>query len=353
MEEIVIIGGGIAGLVAANALIDFGYSPLLIDGGSYPSHKVCGEVISPESQPVLNKWNLGSNVTLNSMEIITASKSALLPIKLNARTCSRWKLDASLAERATSNDAIIRANTFVDNLINTKNKQETYELKLSNGEEVEAKNLIIGTGRLVSKLQHQTTAKKKYRGFKGHFSGIELHDTLQMYLVNDGYIGAAPIEDNKVNVAGIVNFQAHEDDILTIISQNPRLEKKLSQGNLEFSDWITVDAPEFGRRSLPNWPNTYFVGDAIGTLFPATGSGLSMGIISGYLAALYLKNKDPEGYRNLINEHFKKTFFWAKILHKIMMSEIVRNGGLNVVTHFPAFINMMHQKTRVKAFPIP
>jgi flavin-dependent dehydrogenase len=44
--DYVILGGGVAGLCAARRLIELGIQPLVIEAGSYPSHKVCGEFIS-------------------------------------------------------------------------------------------------------------------------------------------------------------------------------------------------------------------------------------------------------------------------------------------------------------------
>jgi flavin-dependent dehydrogenase len=39
-HDYVIVGGGIAGLCAANQLCDQGITPLVIESGDYPSHKI-------------------------------------------------------------------------------------------------------------------------------------------------------------------------------------------------------------------------------------------------------------------------------------------------------------------------
>ena len=55
---IIIIGGGLAGLIAAIHLRKNNYEVLVIEKNEYPKHKVCGEYISNEVLPYLNWLNL-------------------------------------------------------------------------------------------------------------------------------------------------------------------------------------------------------------------------------------------------------------------------------------------------------
>ena len=49
--EIIVIGGGLAGLTAAIHLGLEGRSVLVIEKNEYPNHKVCGEYVSNEVVP--------------------------------------------------------------------------------------------------------------------------------------------------------------------------------------------------------------------------------------------------------------------------------------------------------------
>ena len=51
--DIIIVGGGLAGLASAIHLSKKGLSVLLIEKNEYPKHKVCGEYISNEVLPYL------------------------------------------------------------------------------------------------------------------------------------------------------------------------------------------------------------------------------------------------------------------------------------------------------------
>ena len=57
-EEIVIVGGGLGGLMAAALLAKNGRSVLLIEKKTYPFHRVCGEYVSNEVQDFLKSENL-------------------------------------------------------------------------------------------------------------------------------------------------------------------------------------------------------------------------------------------------------------------------------------------------------
>ena len=56
--DVIIVGGGLAGLTSAIHLSKFGIGVLVIEKNSYPKHKVCGEYVSNEVLPYLNYLGL-------------------------------------------------------------------------------------------------------------------------------------------------------------------------------------------------------------------------------------------------------------------------------------------------------
>ncbi|WP_317045319.1 FAD-dependent oxidoreductase [Formosa algae] len=52
--DVIIVGGGLAGLSSAIHLSKGNLNVLVIEKNSYPKHKVCGEYISNEVLPYLN-----------------------------------------------------------------------------------------------------------------------------------------------------------------------------------------------------------------------------------------------------------------------------------------------------------
>lgn len=104
--EYVILGGGLAGLCAAKRLLELGARPLVIEAGGYPSHKVCGEFLSPSSLPILKKWNIHP-IPINQASLHTCSRSLKLTFSNPAGSLSHLTLDPQLAEQISQQGALL------------------------------------------------------------------------------------------------------------------------------------------------------------------------------------------------------------------------------------------------------
>ena len=119
--DIAIIGGGLAGLCLSIQCADAGYNCILFEKEAYPFHKVCGEYISNESLPFLEKlgvpislWNLPS---INELKISSPNgKGYLFPLSLGGFGVSRYKLDDYLYHLAISKGVEIFTNTKVQDI---------------------------------------------------------------------------------------------------------------------------------------------------------------------------------------------------------------------------------------------
>lgn len=69
VHDVIIIGGGLAGLTAAIDLSRYGYDIVLFETNSYPRHKVCREYISNEVYAYLK--NLGIDLLAAGAVAIT------------------------------------------------------------------------------------------------------------------------------------------------------------------------------------------------------------------------------------------------------------------------------------------
>src|ERR1700753_3239846 len=107
MYDVIIAGGGVAGLALSIQLGKAGYRVALFEKEIYPFHKVCGEYISLESWNFLEElglplsdWNLPIIRTL----ILSAPNGRLLTheLPLGGVGSSRYKIDAALAVLARS-----------------------------------------------------------------------------------------------------------------------------------------------------------------------------------------------------------------------------------------------------------
>ena len=78
--DVIIIGGGLAGLTTAIHLSKYGLKVTLIERNKYPKHKVCGEYISNEVLPYL-EW-LGLKIQDLKPSIISKMEFSTLTGKI-------------------------------------------------------------------------------------------------------------------------------------------------------------------------------------------------------------------------------------------------------------------------------
>lgn len=337
--EIVILGGGVAGLAAARRLIELGIKPLVIEAGNYPAHKVCGEFFSPSSLPILKRWDIDL-IPLRQVRLHTLTKSLPFDFPSPAGALSHISLDTELAQQIMQLGGNLLTNTKVEKFIPPSDSEGMHRLVLSSGEELFAKHLLIAAGRLSSHSNNAPTIR--YAGFKTHFSGIDLDSSLQMFLFPNAYLGLVPIENGGANMACITtieNFKkasSSKQFMQTLIESHPVLRKLISAGTNLFADWLEAFIPEFGLRSPPDWPHTYWIGDAAGTIPPASGNGLSLALASGCLAAEYASRDDPIGFKYAWRKQCASKIFYGKGLHRLMLHPILGNCAIRAGRLFPS-----------------
>lgn len=347
--EYLILGGGVAGLCAAKRLLELGIAPLVIEGGSYPSHKVCGEFISSSSLPILKQWNI-IPVQISSLQWHAGSKTMNFPFQQPAGSLSHLTLDQELAHQISREGASLLTNTKVIECIPSSKENDFHLLTLSSGEKIKAYHLLVATGRHPSSPSQKWSPR--YVGFKAHFSEIEFQETLHMFSFPGAYLGLSPVENGSVNVACLASmeifslFASAEAFMQHLVTSQPMLEKFFDSGKNLCSGWMQTFIPPFGLRSPPVWPRTYWIGDAASTIPPASGNGLSMAISSGCLAAEYAAKNQPQGFRKEWAMRSLWTIRWAKGLHHLFLNPSLAKGAISLGNAFPFFAQQIFNATR-------
>lgn len=347
--EFLIIGGGVAGLAVANRLADLNASSLIIEAGLYPSQKVCGEFLSPECLPFLEEWGIIPDHLISRVRLFKKNLSFTFPFPLPAGSMSRINLEGVLIDRAQKKGCHILFQTQVLEIKTPHQTGEKYYLiTLSNGETLKVKNLFIGAGRLAYSSS-TPPPQMKYTGFKAHFHGVKVEDTLHMHLLPGAYVGISQVEKDVVNVACLAKRKMEVSSMSSLndyLFRVPQIKEVLAKGHLDSVGWLKTSIPEFTIKTTPSWDNAYFIGDAAGTIPPATGDGLAMAITSGYLAANYALNQDPQGFKNAWQDHYRLRIRYGKILHHLMMRPFLSAMALYACKWSPALPKKLFSLTR-------
>lgn len=348
--EYVVIGGGVAGLCAAMRLSELGISPVVIEGGSYPSHKVCGEFLSPSSLPILQRWGVPF-LSITHLHWSAGGKGVSVNLPQQAGSLSHLTFDPFLARSLSHQGCTLLTETKVVDLKPMTHPGDAHILTLSSGEILKAKHLLIATGRLPGLGDK---IKPRYRGMKAHFQGLDLEPALHMHAFKEAYLGIVPVENGDANIACLATIEQVEAFPSTdafmqhLIDSDSGLHSLLRTGSNRLGGWMEALVPDFGWRTTPHWPQTYWIGDAAVTVPPASGNGLAFAIASGVLAAEFASKNQPEGFRKGWRKACSLQVSLAKGLHRLFLSPSWSGKAVNLCRHFPRLAPQVFSMTRLK-----
>jgi flavin-dependent dehydrogenase len=287
-SDVLIIGGGLAGLCSAIHLSSKGLSVILIEKEVYPRHKVCGEYVSNETLPYLSSlgidpFELGA-VRIDQLEFSVPGRNSLkTPLPLGGFGISRYALDHALYEKALEKGAQIvcdRAERidFEENAFQviTKNKQSYSSL------------FVIGAhGKrsvLDKKLDREFIRKKSsYVAVKAHYRGYFPENLVGLYNFEGGYCGVSNVEDKKINVCYIVDYRVFQqyksidrfqEDML---KSNKDLNAVLETSDIDFEKPLSISQISFETKELLV-DHVFMCGDSAGLIHPLCGNGMGMAI---------------------------------------------------------------------------
>lgn len=343
LEEIIIIGGGVAGLSCLNALLDRGSSALLIEGNQIGSPKMCGEFIAPEAVNVLQTWGIGPLLSIDQVNFKINNKYFLLTFPHQAGAFSRSEAELQLAKRALNKGGRILEKTLIQNVIPATDTTP-YILKLASGEEMFAKTIFFAVGKYASTQKIELP----YYGIKMHLAKSVPQNLLQMTSYKGAYFGVVPITKDKSNFACLIKKEIVEQAgdlkkfFANLLNENEFLHSLFQNQNT--SSWLEGKAPAFHFKKIPRWPNAYWIGDAFVNLPPAIGSGFGNSVTSARLAVDYYLQNDPVGYQKSISNRLKTKLKIGKFFHHLLLNPSLANSMWPLANKNKWLINWIMQK---------
>jgi Dehydrogenases (flavoproteins) len=356
--DLAVIGGGPAGTAAAITAAHNGHRALLLESGSFPRHKVCGEFVSAEALMLLEKL-LGSNSLTEAAPRISHARIFLddrvvnLPVAPAAASVSRYGLDLALWNSALTSGVACLPETRV--VAVRRSTSGTFSLQ-TEAADFEARAVINATGRWSNLTSPSAVeAKTNSVGLKAHFFESEPAVSCDLYFFEGGYCGVQPVASNAVNVSAMVRVEVART-LEGVFAQSRQLlqrSRKWSQATARVST-----APLIFREARTSENGMLQCGDAAAFIDPFAGDGISMALHSGSMAAAsldsFLRGESSlecaiQGYAELHRIRLQPALKNAAQLRRLLrLPRMLRGAALSLMSLSPIARLAVHQ-TRARA----
>ena len=366
--DVIIIGGGLAGLTNAIHLSKFKHRVLLIEKNSYPKHKVCGEYISNEVLPYLNSLGIdpikeGAKI-ISKVQVSNTNNNLINgDLPLGGFGMSRYFLDSLLLKKAQSNGAEVLKSS-VNSIIFNKG---VFTVETKDSKYFKSKVTIGAFGKrseLDLKMNRKFIKKKSpFLAVKIHVKGDFPDDLIALHNFQGGYCGVSKVEDNSINLCYITkynSFKRHKnikDFQQNVLFKNKYLKKIFEESHSVFRKPLTISQISFEKKR-PVENHIIMCGDSAGMIHPLCGNGMGMAIVSAKLASIRIiqfLNGEIKTREDLENQYFKD---WNKefkirlkaghIIARLFRSQTVSQIFYSILKVIPSLLTKMIQFTHGK-----
>ena len=366
--DVVIIGGGLAGLTSAIHLSKSGLKVILIEKNEFPKHKVCGEYISNEVLPYF-QW-LGLNITalkptaISKIQFsISSGKTINQILPLGGFGISRYALDQYLYQQAITNGCQI----YQDTVNNIQFEKEEFTVFTTNNLEFNSSIVLGAFGKrsnLDLKLNRDFILKNSpWLAVKAHYSGNFPNYLVGLHNFIGGYCGVSKVENDKINICYLVDYESFkqykniEEFQTNVMYKNPNLKVIFENCVLIFDKPLTISQISFEKKDVVE-NHILMIGDTAGLIHPLCGNGMAMAIHSAKIASdlilSFLNNKInsrkelEEKYIQEWNSNFKNRLKIGTFLSKIVQKKQLITFLMQLLVIFPFLLPIIIKKTHGK-----
>lgn len=367
-NEVIIIGGGLAGLTAAIHLRKLDIPVTIIEKNSYPKHKVCGEYISNEVLPYLNWLNISVDelqpTHINKLQFSTSSgKTIHTTLPLGGFGISRYTLDNYLYNKALKNGVTV----LQDAVTNIHFDNNTFAIITANGTTIKA-TWVIGAFGKRSNIDIQLNRdfiqqKSPWLAVKAHYEGNFSNDVVGLHNFNGGYCGVSKVEDDKINICYLASFESFKvcksssEYQEKVLEQNPHLKTIFQNSKLLFEKPLTISQISFEQKQ-PVEQHILMIGDTAGLIHPLCGNGMAMAIHSAKIVSEVIADFSngkiktraamEETYTKQWNKTFSTRLKTGRLLANILLQPKLSGFLFRIILVAPFLLPMIIKKTHGK-----
>lgn len=362
--DVVIIGGGLAGLTTALHLANQNLNVCLIEKNQYPHHRVCGEYVSNEVLPYLSSLGIDP-FALGAKKITKFQITDLkgFPLKVNLPLggfgLSRYAFDNLLFE------ALENRVDFVFNSVEKVIFEENDFLITTKEKESFKADFVVGAfgkrSNIDSFLERNFMKQNSpWLAVKAHYDYEFPENTVALHNFKGGYCGLSKTETNTVNACYLTTFKSFKkygdiDSFQKIeMSKNPYLKTFFEQAKPIFKNPLTISQISFNKKN-PVENHIFMLGDSAGLIHPLCGNGMAMAIRSAQIfSELFIEKLNKvdfnrqmleDEYETLWHREFDERLGAGRFIQRVLMNSFTSKLGFSLAKRVPSLLPLLIQKT--------
>ncbi|MGJ1412450.1 NAD(P)/FAD-dependent oxidoreductase [Sphingobacterium thalpophilum] len=362
--DVIIIGGGPAGLTGAIHLSRKGLTVTVIEKYAYPRHKVCGEYLSNEVLPYLRSLGVDVN-TLKPSQIerlkftTQVGREGIIKLPLGGIGLSRYCLDDFLYQNAIANGCIVNTGTV------SEISFEGDEFTVTCRDKVLKSKIVLGAygkrGHIDQALSRNFIQKMSgWIAVKAHYTGCFPDDLIALHYFEGGYCGISKTEQDTINVcylADIKTFKRYKniaEHQKYVLAENNQLKYFFEHSSMLYDRPLTISQISFEKKTTVE-KHMLMIGDTAGLIHPFCGNGMAMAIQSAKLASELIvdyydgkitsRQQLENAYIRQWKRNFGRRLFFGRVLAKVLQYEIGRTVLIHMSTLFPAVLSWIIKQT--------
>ena len=209
--DVVVVGAGPAGALAARALAQRGLAVLLVDRASFPRKKICGCCLNPSTLRILAKAGLDAVIQsqmpqrLEQMRLATGESRATIRL-WGWQALSRERLDTALVEEAVAAGAQFLPGVQANLGMERENRRIVAVRRGSEFAEINGKLILAANGLSSSRFPRggnvaQIAAVAVGRRTYSRDGPVSMSRASSTWPMRGGYVGLVRLEDGRLNIA--------------------------------------------------------------------------------------------------------------------------------------------------------
>lgn len=351
MYDVIVIGGGLAGLVNSILLSRNGLHVALFEKKTYPFHRVCGEYISNEVKPFLIRNKLFPNelypTDISQFKLTSINgKQAELPLGMGGFGISRFSFDHFLFQKAREagvkifDNSAVTSVDFDEDIFSVVANRKTYQSLLVIG--------AYGKRSTLDRDRKFMQKKSPYLGVKYHIKTDLPANQIALHNFQNGYCGISQVENETFNLC----YLSHRDNLRMhktienmehcVLSENPFLKNIWLNSDFLFEQPEVINEISFEKKELV-YNHMLMCGDTAGMIAPLCGNGMAMGIRSASLLSdlilqlwdrgIVNRSKLESAYVKEWNRQFASRLWFGRKVQWLFGSKWTSNLGVRITNN--------------------